>query len=572
MPPITYTSPIPSLNLASESLWTFLFQTTQHDPSLPAFIDAVTGRVLSRADLCKLSLEFAYGIRNRLPQRNRLFRGDTAMIFSPNSLEWPIALFGLLAGGVRATLANSAYTPAELAFQFTDSRACVVFSHPDLVPVALSMFKTIGVSDDEARSRLVVLDTYGNGSEAARKFGLLELRDLLGHGKLPEEEKFAGSHSDETLLLCYSSGTTGKPKGVETTHRNLTSELAMVAAVQMRLIPRRDVMIGVLPYFHIYGVVKLLFYPFFCGFPVVVLPRFDPEQFCQSIERYRVTVAFVVPPIILGLVHHTATSKYNLRSLKLMVSGAAPLSAGVVDLARKKFSTVGATLDITQGYGLTETSPVTHLLPPKDGLRKVGSIGILVPNLEARLVASDEDNIIDAAPGEPGELWVRGPTVMKGYLNNPSATANSITADGWFKTGDIATRDEDGYYNIVDRKKELIKYKGFQVPPAELESILLRHPDIVDAAVIGVEDAAQATELPRAYVVHKTGSANAPKSFPKNVQLWIETQVARHKFLRGGVVVIDAIPKSAAGKILRRELRERAKSELRASSTPKAKL
>lgn len=494
------------------------------------------------------------------------------MIFSPNSLEWPIALFGLLAGGVRATLANSAYTPAELAFQFTDSRACVVFSHPDSVPVALSMFKIIGVSDDEARSRLVVLDNYGNGSDAARKFGLLELRDLLGHGELPEEEKFAGSHADETLLLCYSSGTTGKPKGVETTHRNLTSELAMVAAVQMRLIPRRDVMIGVLPYFHIYGVVKLLFYPFYCGFPVVVLPRFDPEQFCQSIERYKVTVAFVVPPIILGLVHHPATNKYNLRSLKLMVSGAAPLSAGVVDLARKKFSTVGATLDITQGYGLTETSPVTHLLPPKDGLRKVGSIGILVPNLEARLVASDEDSIIDAAPGEPGELWVRGPTVMKGYLNNPSATANSITADGWFKTGDIATRDEDGYYNIVDRKKELIKYKGFQVPPAELESILLRHPDIVDAAVIGVEDAAQATELPRAYVVHKTGSANAPKLFPKSVQLWIETQVARHKFLRGGVVIIDAIPKSAAGKILRRELRERAKAELRASSIPKAKL
>jgi acyl-CoA synthetase (AMP-forming)/AMP-acid ligase II len=255
-----------------------------------------------------------------------------------------------------------------------------------------------------------------------------------------------------------------------------------------------------------------------------------------------------------------------------MVSGAAPLSAGVVDLARKKFSTVGATLDITQGYGLTETSPVTHLLPPKDGMRKVGSIGILVPNLQARLVASDEDNIIDAAPGEPGELWVRGPTVMKGYLNNPSATAKSITADGWFKTGDIATRDEDGYYNIVDRKKELIKYKGFQVPPAELESVLLRHPHIVDAAVIGVEDAAQATELPRAYVVHKAGSANAPKSFPKDVQLWIETQVARHKFLRGGVVVIDAIPKSAAGKILRRELRERAKSELRASSIPKTKL
>ncbi|KAH9073096.1 AMP binding protein [Lactarius deliciosus] len=544
MPSTTYTSPFPNVELASESLWTFLFQTTQHDPSLPAFVEAATGRVLSRADLRKLSLEFAYGIRTRLPQGNRLFRGDTAMIFSPNSLAWPVAILGLLAGGVRSTLANSAYTPAELAFQYADSRARVVFSHPDLVPVVFSMFKIIGVPEDEARRRLVVMDIYGNGAETARKFGLLELGDLLGHGALPEEEKFTGRQTDETLLLCYSSGTTGKPKG--TTHRNLTSVLPMTSVVMAQLIPRRDVMLGVLPYFHIYGVAKLLLYPFYRGFPVVIMPKFDPEQFCRSIERYKVTVSFVVPPIILVLVHHPATSKYNLRSLKLLSSGAAPLSASVVDLARKKFSSIGATVDITQGYGLTETSPVTHLLPAKDGVRKT--------------------SVIDAAPGEPGELWVRGPTVMKGYLNNPSATANSITADGWFKTGDIATRDEEGYYKIVDRKKELIKYK------ARLESVLLRHPNIVDAAVIGVEDAAQATELPRAYVVHKAGSANAPKSFPQDVQLWIESQVARHKFLRGGVVVLDAIPKSAAGKILRRELRERAKSELMAGSTPKARL
>ncbi len=214
-PAMPYTSPIPALQLVSESLWTFLCQTTQHDPNLPAFIEAASGRVLSRADLCKLSLEFAYGIRTHLPQGNRLFRGDTAMIFSPNSLAWPIALFGLLAGGVRSTLANSAYTPAELAFQYTDSRARVVFCHPDLVPVVLSMFKIVGVSEDEARSRLVVLDLYGNGSEIARKFGLLELADLLGRGALPQEEKFTGFQVDETQLLCYSSGTTGKPKGVE---------------------------------------------------------------------------------------------------------------------------------------------------------------------------------------------------------------------------------------------------------------------------------------------------------------------------------------------------------------------
>ena len=228
MPPIIYTSPSPKLEVASESLWTFIFRTAQHDPNLPAFLDAATGRALSRADLRHLSLELAHGIRTRLPPGNRLFRGDTAMIFSPNTIAWPIALLGLIAGGVRATLANSAYTPAELAFQYNDSRARLVFAHPDLIPIVFAMFKHIGVSEDEARRRLVVLDFGGNGAEVARKVGVLGLSDLLGHGALPEEEKFSGPQAGETLLLCYSSGTTGKPKGVEVCCSKFLSNLADV--------------------------------------------------------------------------------------------------------------------------------------------------------------------------------------------------------------------------------------------------------------------------------------------------------------------------------------------------------
>jgi len=194
-------------------------------------------------------------------------------------------------------------------------------------------------------------------------------------------------------------------------------------------------------------------------------------------------------------------------------------------------------------------------------------VGLLLPNLEARLVIDGEgDGNVDAKVGEPGELWIRGPTVMKGYLNNVAATKDCITHDKWFKTGDIAIRDPEGYFYIIDRRKELIKYKGFQVPPAELESVLLTHPDVADVAVIGVESAKEATELPRAYIVParpdsiKTDAEMTALALA--VQKWIQTKVARHKFLRGGVVIIDAVPKSAAGKILRRELRERAKQEL----------
>jgi acyl-CoA synthetase (AMP-forming)/AMP-acid ligase II len=258
------------------------------------------------------------------------------MIFSPNSFSWPIALLGLAAGGVRSTLANSAYTPSELAFQYEDSRARVVFSHPDLIPVVFAMFKHIGVSEDEARRRVVVLDFSGDGAEIARKEGVLAMSDLLGHGALLEEEKFLGPQAGETQLLCYSSGTTGKPKGVEvcgfilasswltwlqTTHRNLTSMLPMFNAVQAPLLPRLDVVLGVLPYYHIYGTrtavtssvlllirhegaVMLLLYPLFCGFPVVILPKFDPDQFCRAIELYRVTAAFIVPPVLLVLARH----------------------------------------------------------------------------------------------------------------------------------------------------------------------------------------------------------------------------------------------------------------------------
>lgn len=321
------------------------------------------------------------------------------------------------------------------------------------------------------------------------------------------------------------------------------------------------------------GVAKLLHFPFQCGIPVIVMGRFAVDDFCKHVARYRVTAALVVPPMLLGLAKHPITLPQNapdLTSLRMLFSGAAPLGSVLVNATRDRFKTLGVEVDVTQGYGLTETSPTTHVLPTADALRKVGTIGVLLPNLEARLV--DEADI-DVPEGEAGELWVRGPTIMKGYLGNAKATADSITPDGWFKTGDVAVLDSEGFYKIVDRRKELIKYKGFQVPPAELESALLGHPDIADVAVIGIDSRAEETELPRAYVVSaKTLAPAEHAAFGTAVAAWLKPRVARHKQLRGGVRVVDVIPKSAAGKILRRELRELAKKEEQEAASGKAKL
>ncbi|THH30871.1 hypothetical protein EUX98_g3331 [Antrodiella citrinella] len=563
-----YKSSYPSIKVPEESLFSHLFNTRFLDfpPSSYAFIDPNTDLKLTRGDLRDLCLSFGHGLRYTLRDLGgvHLGRGDVVMAFSPNSIAWPVILLGSVAAGLRVTLANTSYVSRELEHQWEDSHAKAVIVAPPFLPVVLEMFMNIGFSEADARKRIILADW---ATPHARRSSLyVTMTSLLGGDKLPKEEEFRGKQSSETVLLCYSSGTTGKPKGVETTHSNAIHLIHMVRPHFPLAETGADVMLGILPFYHIYGVVKLLMFPFLCGVPVIVMPKFDPTEFCRNVEKYHVSMSLIVPPVCLALIHHPATTKFNMKSLRFMCSGAAPLSDAVVNQTEARFKSVGANTFISQGYGLTETSPTTHLLPLEDHLRKVGSIGPLLPNLEARLVVEDVE---EAKEGEPGELWIRGPTVMKGYLNNAEATKNAITEDGWFKTGDVAVRDKEGYYYIVDRRKELIKYKGFQVPPAELESVLIQHPEIVDAAVIGVYSEKDASELPRAYVVHAKGlKGDAAAAFGREVQRWIEPRVAKHKLLRGGVVVLDAVPRSAAGKILRRELRELAKNEV----TAKAKL
>ncbi|KAJ7350441.1 AMP binding protein [Mycena albidolilacea] len=579
MAPRIYTSPVPSFPILSTSVFTRLFAPRASGDiggfpaDLRAFVDAESGASITRAQLVHLALSFGYGIKHHPNTSRFASRGSTVLIYSPNSLAWPVVLFGSVAAGLRCTLANSAYTAHELAFQYADSGAKVIFTTEDGLSVVREMFAESGIAKAEADKRIVVLGAdlrWAGGPSApagAASEGLVRMEDLLDKGKLDQEEKFEGPDAHETVYICYSSGTTGKPKGVETTHQNMTTLLDIVAPAFPPLW-ENSIMLGILPFYHIYGAAKLVHFPFSQGCPVIIQTKFEPDKFCAVIQRFRVTHALVVPPVLVVLARHSAVDEYDLSSLKVLFSGAAPLGHTLVKQVKERLLAKRGgrgELGITQGYGLTETSPTTHLLTVGEADRKMGSIGVLLPNLEARLVEDDEGEV-DAEEGKPGELWVRGKTVMKGYLNNPAATANAITPDGWFKTGDVAIRDAEGYYYIVDRRKELIKYKGFQVPPAELEYVLLTHPDIADAAVIGLESVKEATELPRAYVVHahpeKVRSAEAKAAFARSVGKWMEGKVARHKFLRGGVSVIDAVPKSAAGKILRRDLRELAKQEM----------
>lgn len=305
---------------------------------------------------------------------------------------------------------------------------------------------------------------------------------------------------------------------------------------------------------------------------MVVMARFDLQRWCEIVQQHRITFSYVVPPVVLALSKNPIVSNYDLRSLRMLNSGAAPLSR---ELAETLYARLG--VGVTQGYGLSETSPLLHVVPWDRWLSHLGSAGILVPNLEIKFLSIPDDGNDKAErhelpiPGTPdtaGEICVRGPNVFVGYLNNPEATAACLTPDGWFHTGDVGYQDADGHLYITDRAKELIKYKGFQVPPAELEGFLASNPDIADAAVVGKYDDDSHSEVPVAYIVPASPGAASPE-FATEIINWLNARVAPYKRLRGGVRFIDAIPKSVSGKILRRELKELVKKE---GSGEKAKL
>lgn len=513
---IVHTSPYPEVVIPDVPISEYVLRLADRLADQTALIDGPTGRSYTYGQLKGMIHSFAGGLAAR-----GLGVGDTIALMSPNIPEFAVVFHGAAVAGVAVSTINPTYTADEVRYQLNDSRAKY------LVTIALFAETAKEAAEGTAVEEIFIL---GDAPE-----GMTSVMSLFG----APLDQVSVDTDEQVVVLPYSSGTTGLPKGVMLTHRNLVANLEQTGDVLQ--VAEGEIVLAVLPFFHIYGMQVLMNKFLSVGATIVTVPRFDLEQALSLIQERKITRFFVVPPIVLALAKHPLVDQYDLSSLTQVFSGAAPLSASLADEAAARID-----CEVVQGFGMTELSPVSHASAP--GHAKAGTVGVTIANTETRIV--DPETGEDQGVGGVGEIWVRGPQVMKGYLNNPEATANTIVDDGWLRTGDIGTIDDEGFVSIVDRLKELIKFKGFQVAPAELEALLLTHPSIADAAVIGVPDE-EAGETPRAFVVVKPGQ----EVTADDVAEFMQGRVATYKVIHD-VVIVPEIPKSASGKILRRMLKD----------------
>jgi len=513
--------------ISSSSLPDFIRVRARRRPADVALVEAASGRTITYGMLDHQIGRCAAGLAAR-----GFKAGDVMLMYAPNSPEWPIVALGAMAAGGVVSGANPMDGTTELAAQMHSCAASFVFTIPELLA---NLRKA---APDAGRGITVVAD----GCD-----GTLSLDGLLA-SREPEPEPV---QADVLAALPYSSGTTGLPKGVMLTHGALVCNICQYT--QALPVPAAAVVLAFLPMYHITGFTVVTLSGLAMGAKIVTVPHFEPVAFLKAIANHRVSRLNTVPPVMQFLALHPLVDAYDLSSLELVGCGAAPLGAVLeLNVARRLKCEVG------QGFGMTESCGCITVSPP-NGVRP-GSSGRLLPGTQARVV--DPETQADVARGEAGEIWFRGPQAFAGYRGQPAATRDTITANGWVRTGDLGFFDQDGYLYITDRLKEIMKVKGFQVAPAELEALLLTHPAIADAAVIGRPDP-RAGELPVAYVVPRGGEAGTVTA--QKVIDWMAPHVAVHKQL-ADVVLCEAIPKSAAGKILRRTLR--ARDMLRPAASP----
>ncbi|UCH41058.1 MAG: 4-coumarate--CoA ligase family protein [Gammaproteobacteria bacterium] len=517
-----FRSPHPDIDIPDRvSLPEFIFEDVASFADKTALIDGPSGRSLTYGELYRDTQSYARGLHDR-----GFTRGDVFAIYCPNMPEYAVVFYAVaMLGGINTTI-NPLYTVDELARQLNDAGARYLLTIPPFAENALAA---------AAQSSIEEVFVIGE-AEGATPWTSLMRED----GELPS---VAIDPREDLVVLPYSSGTTGLPKGVMLTHYNLVANISQFRDIGG--VTDEDRLIAILPFFHIFGMVVLMAYGLLQRTTVVTMPRFDLPQFLQLMQDHAISRAFLVPPIVLALAKNPTVDDYDLSALKFIFCGAAPLSREVTLSCSERLDCL-----VSQGYGMTEMSPATNLDDLDPAKIRPGSIGRLMPNTEAKIVDVESGEAL--GPNQQGEYCVRGPQRMPGYLNNPEATAESIDADGWYHSGDIGYIDEDGYAYIVDRVKELIKYKAMQVAPAELEAVLLSHEAIIDAAVVPCPDE-EAGEIPKAYVV-----TNAEID-AEAIMDYVAERVAPHKKIRA-LEFTDEIPKSPSGKILRRLLVERERS------------
>jgi len=464
-------------------------------------------------------------------------------LFSPNHVDYVPICLAAANCGAKLTPINPQFKASELTTILKRSQSEVIIVHWSIMDVALEAAKE---SQTVKHVITIPADVDDPVPEGTTSLSSLKKYAPPIYETIPEVYANTSMHP---FLLPYSSGTTGLPKGVCLSHANLVSNLLQIETIESMAFPSNHKLISPLPFFHIYGFLVSALYAAWQGQEIITMARFDLELLCQSIEKHRPQRAHLVPPIIIQLAKNPIVDKYDLSSLSMIVSAAAPLSKETEDALMARIG-----CPVKQAWGMSELSPIATFTNEYN-LRK-GSVGQLTPNTYGKIVTPEGRSL---PPNEEGELMIKGPQVMMGYLNDPDKTAECLSSDGWLRTGDVAKYDEEGFFYITDRIKELIKVRGYQVAPAELEALLLTHPHLSDAAVIPVEDE-QSGQLPRAYVTLKDNVMSSDVT-EEDIKEWVKERVAPFKRLEGGIKFVDKVPKSASGKILRRILVDQVKKE-----------
>lgn len=512
-------SPLPDIEIPELSYPAMALANAEALGERAAFIDATSGRTLTYRCLLRQVRAVAAGLAAL-----GLRKGEVFAIALPNCPEFAVAVYAVTSLGGIVTTVNPLYTPGELVHQLHDAGARYLLTLPTLLETYREALAGTGL-----RHIFVV----GSAS------GATSLAELAACPDAPPV--VAIDPRRDIAFLPYSSGTTGLPKGVLLSHYNLVANICQIIHGPNSL-EDGEVIAGVPPMFHIYGITMYLGVAPSIGGTVISQTRFDFGQFIEAIARYRATFVVVVPPVALGLLHHPTISNYDLTSVRMIISSAAPLPPAIANGIEERLG-----VKVRQGFGMTELAGASHVQRPDDPAL---SVGVALPNVYWKVV--DPGNGALLGPGAQGEICIQSPAMMRGYLNRNDATAATIDADGWLHTGDLGYGDEAGRCFLVDRMKELIKFKGYQVAPAELEAVLLSHPAVADAGCIAFPDD-EAGEVPVAYVVRR-GEVDA-----ETLMAYVAAKVAPYKKLRA-IEFIDALPKSPAGKLLRRVLLERSRA------------